>query len=149
MRHSAPKADALPSWATSGLYLNEDGVRFEPTVLVSTTVFKTVVINHSTNHPFGASGQTRTVDAWLRRPLLYPTELLRHSLCDTPDYTSICLQLRKRVRTKHMFLSSRHSSILWIQFDECLNLFVIKTNRFIWHMLYAVSEFFTSCLWWK
>ena len=55
-----------------------DDVGFEPTVLVSTTVFKTVVINHSTNHPFGASGQTRTVDAWLRRPLLYPTELLRH-----------------------------------------------------------------------
>ena len=55
-----------------------DGVRFELTVPFGTTVFKTVVINHSTNHPFGASGQTRTVDTWLRRPLLYPTELLRH-----------------------------------------------------------------------
>lgn len=37
----------------------------------------------------GAAGEARTHDLWLRRPLLYPTELLPHDILITCNYISL------------------------------------------------------------
>ena len=83
-----------------------DGVGFEPTVPLGTTVFKTATISHSATHPYwsapwdsnphhpvsktgarpielrahrlGGLGRTRTFDLSLRRAALCPTELRNH-----------------------------------------------------------------------
>ena len=62
----------------------------ERRAIIGTSMLAGVIEKNVKKHKVnGAAGEARTHDLWLRRPLLYPTELLPHDILITCNYISL------------------------------------------------------------